>query len=107
MNAHEDELKAALYYYLDENEYGLTGDLVCANEFCGVYWSPIQWVSPPDALTAQPGDWLYLGTAGWWPNLETKTLYERVKIWADSCDLWPGRPGEWCRLDEIDWTYEI
>ncbi len=101
----QGELLQSLYFYLNENEYGPTGDLMLENETMRVFWSPGQWISPPDALKENRDDWLYLGMEGWWPNPEMKKLYEKVKQWAG--ELWPQYPGEWCRLDDIGWDWQI
>lgn len=74
------------------------GQLIRQNGTLQVFWSPHQWVSPPDALLSQPGEWIQLGTEGWWSDDEQKALFERVKAIAGA--LFPTQPGEWCDMVE-------
>ena len=76
----------------------LFGQLVRHRSNMQVFWSGQHWSSPLDALNTFPGDWLALGTEGWWRDENQKELFNSMK--GSVGDLFPVWPGEWCDLDD-------
>jgi hypothetical protein len=73
------------------------GTVLCQRDTMQIWWSPFEWNSPSDGLSAQPEKWLCLGQSDWWANAEQKQMY--LGLIVELGDDMPDWPGQWVYFD--------